>query len=78
MLGLGLVSKVVFGAFFESSLLITLESHVGHTKFPDLYFILDKNPFVRLRRLVNTIHTAVVLRCASIIYQQRLRTTITK
>ena len=43
-----------------------------------LYFILDKNPFVRLRRLVNTIHTAVVLRCASIIYQQRLRTTITK
>ena len=29
------VSKVVFWAFFEISLLITLEPHVGHTKFPD-------------------------------------------
>ena len=30
-LGLELVSKVVFWAFFEISLLITLEPHVGHT-----------------------------------------------
>ena len=36
-LGLELVSKVVFGAFFESSLLVTRERHVGHTKFPDVY-----------------------------------------
>ena len=36
-LGLELVSKVVFWAFFEISLLITLEPHVGHTKFPDFY-----------------------------------------
>ena len=36
-LGLELVSKVVIWAFFEISLLITLELHVGHTKFPDLY-----------------------------------------
>ena len=49
-LGLGLelvsklVSEVVFWAFFEISLLITLEPHVGHTKFPDFYtFILDNN-----------------------------------
>ena len=31
------MSKVVFWAFFEISLLITLEPHVGHTKFPDFY-----------------------------------------
>ena len=36
-LGLELVSKAVFWAFFEISLLITLEPHVGHTKFPDFY-----------------------------------------
>ena len=36
-LGLAFVSKVVFWAFFEVSLLITLEPHVGHTKFPDFY-----------------------------------------
>ena len=38
-LGLGLVSKVVvvFWAFVEISLLITLEPHLGHTKFPDFY-----------------------------------------
>ena len=30
-----LVSKVEFWAFFEISLLITLEPHVGHTKLPD-------------------------------------------
>ena len=36
-LGLELVSKVVFWAFFEISLLITLEPHVGHTKYPDFY-----------------------------------------
>ena len=53
-LGLGLelvsklVSEVVFWAFFEISLLITLEPHVGHTKFPDFYtFFLDNNAFVR-------------------------------
>ena len=34
---LELVSKVVFWAFFEISLLRTLEPHVGHTKFPDFY-----------------------------------------
>ena len=33
--GLGLV--VVFWAFFEIPLLITLEPHVSHTKFPDVY-----------------------------------------
>ena len=36
-LGLKLVSKVVFWAFFEGSLLITMEPHMGHTKFPDFY-----------------------------------------
>ena len=38
-LGLGLeyVSKVVFWAFFEISVLVTLEPHVGHNKFPDFY-----------------------------------------
>ena len=36
-LGLELVSKVVFWAFFDIYLLITLEPHVGHTKFPDFY-----------------------------------------
>ena len=36
-LGLELVSKVVFWAFFEISLLVALEPHVGHTKFPDFY-----------------------------------------
>ena len=35
-LGLELVSKVVFGAFFESSLLTTMEPYLGHSKFPDL------------------------------------------
>ena len=46
--GLGLVCQVVFWVFFEMSLLITLEPHVGHTKFPDFHsFILDNNPFVR-------------------------------
>ena len=35
--GLELVSKAVFSAFFEISLLITLVPHVGHTKFPDFY-----------------------------------------
>ena len=34
---LRLVSKVVFWAFFQIFLLIALEPHVGHTKFPDLY-----------------------------------------
>ena len=36
-LGLGseLVSKVMFWAFFEIPLLITLEPHGRHTKFPD-------------------------------------------
>ena len=29
--------KVVFWAFFEISLLVTLEPQVGHTKFPDFY-----------------------------------------
>ena len=33
------VSKVVFSAFFEISLLIKLEPHVGHTKFPDFYHL---------------------------------------
>ena len=33
--GLALVSKAVFLASFEISLLVTLEPHVGHTKFPD-------------------------------------------
>ena len=43
-----IVSKGVLWAFFEISLLITLEPHVGHTKFSDfLYFILDSSPFVR-------------------------------
>ena len=47
-LGLELVSKVVFWAFFEAFLLVTLEPHVGHTNFPDFYtFIPDSNPFVR-------------------------------
>ena len=32
---LELVSKVVFWSFFEVSLLITLEPHVGHTKVTD-------------------------------------------
>ena len=36
-LGLELVSQVVFWAFFEISLLITPERHVGYTKFPDFY-----------------------------------------
>ena len=36
-LGLGLVSKVVIWAFFDISLVITLEPHVGHTKFPDFH-----------------------------------------
>ena len=36
-LGLELVSKVVLWAFFEISILIALEPHVGHTKFPDFY-----------------------------------------
>ena len=35
--GLGLVSKVVILAFFDISLVITLEPHVGHTKFPDFH-----------------------------------------
>ena len=34
-LGLEFVSKVVFWAFFEMSLPITLEPHVGYTQFPD-------------------------------------------
>ena len=34
---LGLVSKAVFWALFEISLLITLGPHVGHTKYPDFY-----------------------------------------
>ena len=38
-LRLGLVSKVVFWTFFETCLLITLEPHVGHTKFPDFYTV---------------------------------------
>ena len=33
-LGLGLVSKVVIWAFFDISLVITLEPHVDHTIFP--------------------------------------------
>ena len=47
--GLELVTKVVINwAFFEISLLLTLEPHFGHTKFPDFYtFILDDNRFVR-------------------------------
>ena len=36
-LGLGLVSKVVIWTFFHVSLVITLEPHVGHTKFPDFH-----------------------------------------
>ena len=42
-LGLGLeleskvVFKVVFWAFYEVSLLITLEPHAAHTNFPDFY-----------------------------------------
>ena len=36
-LGIQLVYKVVFWAFCDTSLLVTLESHVGHTKFPDFY-----------------------------------------
>ena len=37
-LGLGVVSnKAVFEAFFEISLLVRLEPHVSHTKFPDFY-----------------------------------------
>ena len=32
-----IVSKAVFWAFFEISLLVTLEPHAGHTKFPDFY-----------------------------------------
>lgn len=35
-LGLELVSRAVFWAFFEISL-ITLEPHVGHKSFPDFY-----------------------------------------
>ena len=36
--GLGLVSKVVIWACFDIiSLVITLEPHVGHTKFPDFH-----------------------------------------
>ena len=31
------MSKVVFSAFFEISLLVTLEPHVGHTNFRDFY-----------------------------------------
>ena len=49
-LELELVSKVVvFWAFFETSLFITLEPHVGHTEFPNfylVYFILDSNSSV--------------------------------
>ena len=52
-LGLELVSRAVFWAFFEISLVITLEPHVGHTKFPHFYtFIVDNNPYVRSRRLI--------------------------
>ena len=36
-LGLAFVSKGVLWTFFEVSLLITLEPHVGHTNFPDFY-----------------------------------------
>ena len=38
VIGLQLVfKKVAFWAFFEKVLLITLELHVGHTKFPDFH-----------------------------------------
>ena len=38
-LGLELASKVLINwAFFEMFFLVTLEPHVGHTKFPDFYF----------------------------------------
>ena len=36
-LGLGLVSKLVFGAVFDIFRLIILETQVGQTKFPDFY-----------------------------------------
>ena len=35
--GLELVSEVVFGVFFEISLLVVPEPHTGHTNFPDFY-----------------------------------------
>ena len=46
-LGLLLVSKVVFWAFFYISLLITLETGGPHQIPRFLYFILDNNPFIR-------------------------------
>ena len=44
---LELVSKVVFWAFFEIAILITLEPRGPHQMRRFLYFILDNNPFVR-------------------------------
>ena len=32
-----IVSRVVFWAFFEVALLMTLDPHVGHTKLPYFY-----------------------------------------
>ena len=49
--GLGIVSresKVVFRAFCEISLPITLEPHAGHTKFPDYYTLSPTYCFMRV------------------------------
>ena len=50
-LGLELVSRAVFWAFFEISLVNTGTTRAPHQIPRFLYFILDNNPYMRSRRL---------------------------